>query len=143
MLVHQNQTSEGTVSANVKLNDRIVSNVIFDATCHSGIKTGGGGVLSTIQANGGFSAISGEWLISGTPAAFFIQRTITEGTLEVDPGTGFLQMNTDRIYDNQKSTIGVKTTKVFFEISSDVSGVPVIDTADMTFTSERDFSGPV
>jgi len=143
MLVHQNQASEGTVSANVKLNDRIVSNVILDQTCHSGIETDNAGVLLVILANNGRSAVSGEWLISGAPSNFFIQHTITEGTLEVEPAGGFLQMNTDRIYDNQKETIGVKTTKVFFEISSDASGVPVIETANMTFVSERDFGGEV
>ena len=141
MLVHQNQVSEGTVSDNVKLNDRLVDNFIIDETCHSGIKTDNAGVLLIIQANGGLSAVIGEWLISGNPASFWIQRTITEGTLEVDPGAGFLQMNTDRTYDNQKETDGVKVTKVFFEISSDSSGVPVIETANMTFTSDMVFTG--
>lgn len=135
MLVHQTQISEGTVADSVKVTDRNVVGVREFGTCHSGIRLGSDGVLSTIQANGGFSAISGEWLISGAASGFFVQRTILSGTLESDAGTGFLQLNANRDYDNQKSSAGTKITEVFFEFSSDASGTPIVDTATMTFTS--------
>jgi hypothetical protein len=137
MLTHQIQTSEGTVSDTIKITDRTVSNFRATGTCHSGVRFGTSGVLSSFQANGGVSAISGEWLVSGTASGFYLQRTIISGTLEADPGTGFKQLNTNRDYDNQKSSAGTKTTVVFFEISSDVSGSPVVDTATMTFNSEQ------
>ncbi len=137
MLVHQNQTSEGTVADSVKITDRTINNFRFSGTCHSGVRFGSDGVLFKRQANDGLSAISGEWLVTGTASGFFLQRTITSGTLEVDPGTGFLQLNTNRDYDNQKSSAGTKVTEVFFEISSDVSGVPVVDTATMIFSSTQ------
>lgn len=140
MLVHQHHVSEGSVSASVNLENRTVLGDGASGTIHSGIRTGSAGVLFRIQPNGGFSAISGEWLLSGGPAGFYIQRTIISGTLEVDAGAGWLQMNTNRDYDNQKSSAGIKTTEVFFEISSDVSGVPVVDTATMTFISEQGVS---
>ena len=136
-LSYRHSETEGVASDNVKITDRTVFNLRESGTCHSGIRLGLSGVLSTIQANGGFSAISGEWLISGTASGFFVQHTIISGTLEVDPGAGFLQLNVNRDYDNQKSSSGSKTTIVFFEISSDVSGVPVVDTATMTFISEQ------
>ncbi len=138
MLVHQHQTSEGSVAASVNLEDRTVNSFGLSGTVHSGIRTGSDGVLSTIQPNGGFSAVSGEWLLSGAASGFYIQRTIISGTLEVDEGAGWLQMNSNRTYDNQKSSVGIKTTVVFFEISSDVSGVPVVDDATMTFVSTRE-----
>lgn len=137
MLVHQHQDSEGAVPPSVKLTSRNVFNSSDSGTVHSGIKLGLSGAASTIQFNGGFSAIIGEWLLSGASSDFFVQRTIISGTLEVDPGNGFLAMSTDRIYDNQKSSFGEKTTEVFFEISSDISGVPVIETATMTFISDK------
>jgi len=138
MLVHQSWETEVVASASVKLKDRTVANTSLTGPVHSGIRTGSDGVLSLIQANGGFSAVSGEWLLSGLSSAFWIQRTILVGTLEVDPGAGFLQMNTNRTYDNQIAVVGTKGTIVFFEISSSVGGTPVIETATMTFNSTLD-----
>jgi len=140
MLVHQSWASEATEGAgvpSVKITNRTVFNVRISGTCHSGIKLGLDGVLSTLQADGGFSAISGEWLLTGSASSFFVQRTIISGTLEVDPGTGFLQLNADRIYDNQKATQGIKTTEIFFEIADDGVGTTILDTATMTFLSEQ------
>lgn len=139
MLTHQAWDSEGPAAANiVSLSSRTVSNFRVDLTCHSGVRLVSDGVLHTLQANGNLSQVTGEWLVNGTPATFFVQRTIISGTLESDPGAGFLQLNTTRDYDNQKASVGVKTTVVFFEISDDVSGIPVIDTATMTFISEQE-----
>jgi len=137
MLLRRIHDTDGVAANNVKITDRTVLGIRISGTCHSGIRLGSDGVLSTIQGNGGFSAISGEWLVTGSASGFFVQRTIVSGTLEVDPGTGFLQLNADRTYDNQKSSAGTKTTEVFFEISSDVSGTPIVDTATMTFISEQ------
>lgn len=137
MLIHQNYTSEGSAPAAVHVTDRTVDNeLFFGGACHSGIKLGSDGVLSTIQNNGGFSAIIGEWLLSGGAAGFFVQRTIISGTLEVDPGGGFLQLNADRTYDNQ-STTGTKITEVFFEFSSDIGGTPIVATVTHIYISTR------
>jgi len=137
MLSHQNWQSEQNILGNIaNITNRTVSNIRFGATCHSGIKLDNDGILYTIQPNGGFSAIIGEWNINGPVGNFFAQRTILNGgSLEVDPGTGFLQLNADRIYDNQKSSIGLKRTTVFFEISDDAGGTNIIATATMTFDS--------
>jgi len=137
MLISQYWGTSGVASDTVNITDREVNNARNSGICHSGVKFGLNGVLSTIQANGGFSARPGEWLVSGTASTFYLQRTIEQGTLEVDPGTGFLQLNADRIYDNQKAFQGIKKTVVFFELSSDISGSPIVDTATMTFISEQ------
>lgn len=137
MLVHQHQTSEGSVSDSVKLTNRTVFRDRTGAQCHSGIQTNASGVLNLVQNNGGLSAVSGEWLLTGSAAGFWIQRTINSGTLETDPGAGFLQMNTSRLYENIQTGSGLKTTEVFFEISSDISGVPVVETATHTYHSEQ------
>ena len=138
MLVHQHQTSEGTVGTTVNITDRTVSNSRpFDSPCHSGIRLGTNGVLSIFQAAGGLSVIQGEWLVSGNPTTLFAKRTLISGDLQVDPGTGFLQLNVNRDYDNQKSSEGVKTTVVFFEIADDAIGTTIFDSATMTFRSEQ------
>ena len=139
MLVHMKQESEGAGVDAVKLSGRLVSNFAFGHACHSGILLGSTGVLFTIQENGGFSAVSGEWLVVGDSADFYVQRTITSGTLQTDPGTGFLQLNTSKTYDNiQTAQFQTKTTVVYFEISSNASGSPVIADATMTFASNRE-----
>ena len=137
MLVHQIQDSEGIVLQGVKLTNRTILGFRFSGICHAGIRLGSFGVLSKIQSDGGFSAISGEWLLSGSAADFFVERTIISGTLQVDPGPGFLQLSVNRDYDNQKLTAGVKTTVVSFRVSSDVSGTPVLAAATMTFICEQ------
>lgn len=137
MITHQNHTSEGTVAAFVNITDRSVSGFRESGTCHSGIRVGLGGVLFKIQPNGGFSAISGEWLPVGTPANFFVASTIISGTLEVDAGSTFVVCSTNRDYDNQKTSSGTKISSVLLTFSDDVSGVPIVATATFTFTSEQ------
>lgn len=137
MLVHQTQTSEGAVIDTVVLGNRNVTNFRAVLPCESGIKLDSDGILYTVQNDGGFSAIIGEWLVSGTASTFYVEHTILDGTLETDPGPGFLQLNVDRIYINLKSSEGTKITTVFFEISSDASGTPVVATATMTFSSTK------
>lgn len=138
MILRQIHGTDGDAVAAVNVTDRTVFRFRIGDTCHSGIRFASDGVAFLIQANGGFSSIINEWLISGSAAGFWVQRTIISGTLEVDPGTGFLQLNATRTYDNQKVSIGPKTTSLFFEFSSDVSGSPIVATATMTFTSERE-----
>lgn len=138
MLMQQNDMQTNAAPAGgVQITDRTVDNGRISGTCHAGIQLGLDGVLSIVQANAGLSAVPGQWLISGAAADFFVQRSILDGTLEIDPGTGFLQLNANRKYINQKASAGIKETTVFFEISSDVSGVPIVDTATMTFICEQ------
>lgn len=136
-LISETQASSGVGVAGVNIINRTVSNINIFNPCHSGVKLGLNGVLSTINASGGFNAISGEWLITGSAAGFWVQRTIISGTLQTDAGAGFLQLNADRIYDNIKSDEGTKTTVVFFEFSSDSSGTPIVATATYTMISEQ------
>ena len=136
MLIHQNHTSEGSVNPAVKVKSRtFTSEGIFTPAVYSGLRFGSDGVLSKVQANDGLSAISGEWLISGAASDFWCQRTVISGTLEVDAGSGFINMAVNLNYKNIKSSVGTKTTVVFFEISNDASGVPIVETATITFVS--------
>ena len=137
MLIRHPMDSDGDGLPSVRLTDRIVDNSNPSSTCHSGVDFSSTGVLCTIQANGGFSAVMNEWLNSGSASGFYLQRTILSGTLGVDAGAGWLQLSTSRTYDNQKVSAGIKTTEVFFELSSDVSGTPLVATATMTFISEQ------
>ena len=140
MLVYQNHTSEGSVGAAVKLKSRTWLSVGVNVPAvYSGLTFGSDGVLNRVQPNNGLSAISGEWLISGVSSGFWVKRTIISGTLETDPGSGFLNMGVALSYRNIKSSFGEKRTEVFFEISNDVSGVPVVQIATITFVSLMDF----
>ena len=137
MLLRHIRGTDGAVADFVNITDREINTVRVSGTCHSGVRFASDGVLFRRQADDGLSSISGEWLGQGAASGFFVQLTIISGTLEVDAGTGFLQLNTNRDYDNQKLSEGTKTTVVFFELSSDVSGVPLLDTATMTFVSRQ------
>lgn len=140
MLVDSILTTEGSSGsgvAGVNVANRIIDNEQPLVPCHSGVKLGLDGVLSTINAFGGFSAVPTEWLITGSASTFYVQRTVLSGTLETDPGPGFLQLNADRIYDNIKVSAGTKETTLFLEFSSDASGVPIVAVATYELTSEQ------
>lgn len=129
--------TSGPAAAFVNITDRTISNAAVPSPVHSGVRVGSGGELFAIQANGGFSEISGEWLPVGTPGDFFVASTIISGTLEVDAGSTFVVCSTNRDYDNQKTSQGLKITNILLTFSSDVSGVPVVGTATLIFESEN------
>jgi len=129
--------TSGAAAAFVNITDRTISNAAVPSPVHSGVRVGSGGELFAIQANGGFSEISGEWLPVGTPGDFFVASTIISGTLEVDAGSTFVVCSTNRDYDNQKTSQGLKTTNILLTFSSDVSGTPVVGTATLIFESEN------
>lgn len=142
MLVHQIQASSATSgspasgSNSIKLSDRDVFRLGIFGTVHSGIQLNTSGVLNLVQLNGGFSAITGEWLVVGSSSTFYVQRTIISGTLETDPGSGFLQLSSSRLYINENASIGSKVTVVFFELADSAAGTNILASATMTFTSE-------
>ena len=136
MLVHQIQDSEGAVTSAVNLTTRTIENSVTTGDCHSGIRLDNAGVAFTKNANNSNSQITGEWLLAGSAAGFFVQRTIISGTLDTDPGAGFLQLNATRTYAILQSSSGDQTTVIFLEISSDVSGVPIVDTATITMIAQ-------
>ena len=129
--------SEGAPGDTVSISNRTVSNVRTVGTCFAGIKVDSDGALYQRQANGGYSAINGEWLVNGTPATFYVSRTIVSGTLTTDAGAGPLQLNVDREYDVQQVTPGTKTATISIDISDDVSGTPILDSAQFVFRAEQ------
>lgn len=134
MLIYQHRG--GSAGNAVKLLSRTYNSAtLFTGPCHSGLKFGLNGVLSKIQGNGGYSAVSGEWLLSGVSSAFWLQRTLISGTLEVDSGAGFLAMSSDLEFRNTISVPGTKETEIYFEIASDSGGATIVATATMTFVS--------
>ena len=69
---------------------------------YSGLKIDADGGLYERAPAGGFNRFA-TWLLKGTASTYYVQRTIIDGSLTTDPGTGWLQLNTDRIYDIQTS----------------------------------------
>ncbi len=135
MLVHQTWDTEGAGAASVNISDSLNLNSRGSGDCYSGYQFGADGVLSKVQANGGLSSIMGQWLLVGTSDLFWLQRTILSGTLEVDAGTGWLQMNTSRLFENIQSSAGESSAAIFIEIASDSGGVTVVASATFNFTS--------
>ena len=115
------------------------SNTSEDATVYSGVKFDDDGDVYRRQAGGGWSRV-GTWLQNGTNSDFYISRT-TSDTLDTDAGAGPLQMNSDRIYDVQRSGVGTDTAEVIFEISNDAGGTPVVaGPTTYTFYAEKETS---
>lgn len=113
-----------------------LSNFLESGKCWSGIRFGSDGTVYRQSATGSWQA-AGTWLFSGNASDYYLSRTIDSGTLnETDAGAGPLQMNSNRDYNISRSSNGTKSTTVSFEISSDVSGTPVV--ASRTYTPFAD-----
>ena len=106
-------------------------------TIYSGIKFDNDGNIYARQTDGGWSSI-GSWLLNGANSDFFVKRVVDTGTLTTDGGAGPIVMSSDRIYDVQRSTLGIKTTAVSFEMSNDISGSPILAMITHTFTAFKD-----
>ena len=129
--------SWGAPGDTVSISDKTVSNIRAVGTCFAGIKLDSDNALYIKQANGGYSAVNGEWFVHGNPANFYFSRTIVSGTLTTDAGAGPLQSNVDREYDVQQVTPGTKTATISIDISDDVSGSPILDSAQFVFRAEQ------
>lgn len=94
--------------------------------CRAGIVFGADGVVYEVQSNDTLSAVF-SWLLSGTASGFYISRVVDSGAISTDAGAGPLQLNVDRRYSLIEATFGnSEEATVTFEISSDVSGTPVV-----------------
>jgi len=136
MLQHIHSGSEGVAGGVVSIVSQTISRFRMDQTCYSGIMFGSDGVLYAIQNNTGTSAIIGQWLVNGTPSDFYVSRMINSGTLNTDAGAGPLQLNAARLYRISRSITGAKTTIITCQLSDDVSGLPILDSATFTLIAE-------
>ena len=136
MLISQYEASEGAVTAATHLTTRTVFNTVTTGECFSGIVLDNAGVAFTKNADDGNSQITGEWLIAGTPANFYVQRTVTSGSLTTDPGAGFLQLNVTRTYSIRQIGTGDRTTKILLEISDDAGGTNIVASATITMFAQ-------
>ena len=136
-IVHALRESDGPAVDAVKLTDRDIIGENEFGSAKSGVRFGADGILYRFNGITGVSAIVGEWLVAGTSPAssYYVKRTILSGTLETDAGENWLQMNADRDFVNIRSNTGTESASVFYEISSDMSGTPVVTTATHNYTS--------
>jgi hypothetical protein len=103
---------------------------------YSGAKFDGDGDVYAYSATGSWQRI-GTWLVAGAATGYYISRTVDSGSLNVDAGAGPLQMNTDREYSISWGPVASsKTAAISFQISSDVSGSPIVATGSYTFEAE-------
>lgn len=101
------------------------------ASSSSGVIFNSNGNVYKLNQSGLSSVFVGPWLINGNVSSFTINRTITDGTLSIDPGSGWLALATIRQYSIQ-STSSPQSTTVMFEISDD-GGVTVLDAVSYVF----------
>jgi hypothetical protein len=110
-----------------------------DTIVYSGVQFGSDGDIYMRQTGGGWSRY-GTWLLRGSASGFYLSRTILSGSLNIDAGAGPLVMSADRSYDVQdtfQDAVPV-TASVNFEISSDISGTPVVEgPTTLNFSANR------
>jgi len=114
-------------SANLPANEFFTQG--FEGTAYSGVKFDNDGNIYERQYGGGWSSI-GAWLLNGVNTAFYIAASINSGTLTTDAGAGPLQLNTDRVYDVQRTSDGEKLCIVSFRI---------VDSGDTTTYASRTY----
>ncbi len=117
--------SYGGVGKNVNLPTNNFGNSVSSGLCFSGLRIGADGDLYERHPTGGWSRY-GSWLNTGNASTYYVSRTIINGTLTTDAGAGPLQLNVNRDYDVQSAS-GEKTATVQFDIASDPSGTPIVD----------------
>jgi len=126
----------GTASAAIVLPSNTFITNNSTGTCYSGLKIGSDGNLYERQAAGGWSRF-GTWLFIGTAANYYVQRTVTSGSLTTDAGGPVgsgLQLNADRIYDIQIS-YGEKLATVKFEIATESAGTTIVASNSYSFVA--------
>lgn len=90
----------------------------------------------------GDSTITDEWFenspITGVGSGYYVDRTVTAGTLDADPGA-CVQLSSDRTYTVTRSSIGTDTTVIDFELhtAAGCAGTAVAS-ATITLTATYD-----
>jgi hypothetical protein len=108
--------------------DTFKREVLVGSECYAGVKFDADGVIYSMQSNGGWSSV-GSWLLSGVNTAFWVTSVIDSGALGTDAGRGPLAMSTDREFSVLEEVYGqTDDAQVSFEISTDVSGTPIVAT---------------
>lgn len=80
------------------------------------------------------------WLTSGLSSQVWVQRTVNSGSLNLDPGSGRLQLNSDRTFGVQDVTIagGSVSANLTFRFYDAASGGSEIGSCTLTLTANRE-----
>lgn len=90
----------------------------------------------------GDTTVTDEWFenspITGVGSGYYLDRTVTSGSLDADPGA-CVQLSSDRTYTVTRSSVGTDTTEIDFEIhtAAGCSGTAVA-TATITLSATYD-----
>jgi len=117
--------------------DNSFETIGHESIVYSGLKLAADGLLYERQADGGWSSF-GAWLLNGTNSGFYVSMVVTGGSLSTDAGAGPLVLSTDRIYDVQQVGPGSETAQLDLEISTDVSGSPVVASNTYFFDATKE-----
>jgi len=131
--------SSGAAGNAVTLPTGVIGNAGLDSIVYSGLKFDSDGNLYKRQTGGGWSSL-GAWLLNGSASSFYVGRRVDDGTLTTDAGGTLaapLQLNTDRIFDVQRSAFGTKEATTYFELGNQSDGSNVMDSDSYTFTAEK------
>ena len=102
----------------------VVTNIRVGATCWAGVVFSSLGTENENTPANSFTVSRGNWLDAGDSSEVWIERTINSGPgFNVDdPGAGRLQLNVNRKFNQNRTTIGVRTTNVTFDFWDAASG---------------------
>jgi hypothetical protein len=104
--------------------------------CYAGIRIAADGDVYALSAAGVTWQRVGTWLLVGASSAFYVSRSIDQGTLSTDAGAGPLVCSTNRDYKiinvTHKST---EIASITLDIASDVSGAPIVATRSYTLSA--------
>ena len=135
-IIHRLYASAGDPGDTVSITNMAVDNATLVSPAFSGVRLGSNGGLDIRQHTGSWSSVNGEWLVKGTASDFYVSRTIDSGTLTEDAGAGPLQLNATRAYSITQTGDGIKTATITLDISDDVSGIPIVASAQYVLTIE-------
>lgn len=95
----------GTTDISVSPNTNGVTTDSSDNPVHAGIDYRTNGTEWSSTAAGSYTVPRGNWLDTGLSSEAWVQRVISVGSLDIDPGAGRLQLNTARLFEVQDPSL--------------------------------------
>ena len=75
-----------------------------------------------ISDAGGTYGSGGTWLTVGLNSEVWVERTVSAGTLDTDPGAGRLVLSTSRTYQESNSSVGTESSTITWDFYDAAAG---------------------
>ncbi len=119
----------------------VTKSVFTDVTCYARIRYATSGIeyQTNLASSSGTPTSRGNWLDFGLNSEVWVQRVINTGSLSLDPGSGRLQLSTERIFGVQRNGQGNKTCNLTFNFYDAASGGSLIGSATLSLSATADY----